>query len=329
MFRLFGRNPFLLFYIVFGYIIIFSLWWGFLLFSKNEAAFTEKVELDRINFKTHPALIKYEESDSYLRLFEKYRRQRVMILGEGLTFLVLQILGLLQVRRVFAKEIELAAQQKNFMHSITHELKSPLSSVKLSLQTFQKRSLSHEQQVQLTNNAIGDVIRLESLVDNILFAAKIESDTHGFSNEKLNLSELVLMACRKFEGNKKGIEILTEVPDKVLYSTDLTGFTSVILNLVENAIKYSEQGAKVSVRLFDNPQEVVLSVADQGIGISDAEKTKIFEKFYRIGNEDTRKTKGTGLGLFIVKRFVEIYQGKVQVRDNNPMGSIFEIRLPK
>jgi signal transduction histidine kinase len=305
------------------------MWWGYLLFSKNTDAFIEKVELDKINFMASGSIMKYEETSSYLALLTKYQKQRRMILGEGLTFLILQIIGLLQVRRVFAKEIQLAAQQRNFLHSITHELKSPLSGVKLSLQTLIKRTLDPEQKSKLINNALSDVERLESLVDNILFAAKIERDTHGFSNEEINISDLLHHISDKFNNNKKEIKITTSIKDGVYYHTDMVGFTSVVINLIENAIKYSEPQTKIEVSLDDTDASIILKVKDQGYGIPDNEKKNVFQKFYRVGSEDTRKTKGTGLGLFIVGRFVEIYKGKIYLMDNQPHGSVFVLTLPK
>lgn len=327
--KFFGRSPFILFYVVFGYIVVFSMWWGYLLFSKNEQAFVEKVELDMINYQSTHNPMKYEQTQSYLQLLVKYRNYRVMVLSEGLFFLLLQIIGLIQVRRIFGKEIELAAQQTNFMHSITHELKSPLSSVKLALQTMAKRVLEPEQKEKLVNNALSDVVRLESLVDNILFAAKMERGTHGFSDEEVNLSELVLSAVRKFENNKKNIQIQTAIGDEVYYETDRMGFISVVMNLIENAIKYSDDGSVVEVSLDESDTAVTLTVKDEGYGIPDEYKDKVFEKFYRVGNEDTRKAKGTGLGLFIVGRFVQIYKGMIIIIDNSPKGSIFELSLPK
>ncbi len=329
MFKFFGRNPFVLFYIVSGYILVFTLWWGYLLASKNETAFTEKIELNRVAYEAQGNKMKYENTDSYLKLYSKYERQKVMILGEGLFFLILQILGLLQVRRIFGKEIELAAQQRNFLHSITHELKSPLSSVKLSLETIFRRQLTAEQQGKLINNALGDVVRLETLVDNILFAAKIERDTHGFANEEVNLSDIVELVTDKFSENKKGIKIHSDVEEGIYYYTDQTGFTSIVMNLIENAIKYSRPDTQIDVALSQTEDTICLEVKDEGYGIPDSEKKRVFEKFYRIGSEDTRKTKGTGLGLFIVKRFVEIYKGKIDLTDNAIGGTIFRLSFPR
>jgi signal transduction histidine kinase len=252
-----------------------------------------------------------------------------MVLSEGLFFLVLQILGLIQVRRIFGKEIALAAQQTNFLHSVTHELKSPLSTVKLTMQTLLKRELEPEQKTKLINNALGDVVRLESLVDNILFAAKIELDTHGFSDENINLSELVHLVAGKFEINKKNIQIHTDIAEEIYYDTDHMGFISVVMNLVENAIKYSSEGSAIDISLHQTASSIILRVGDNGAGVPDKYKKKVFDKFYRMGNEDTRKTKGTGLGLFIVKRFVEIYRGSISLHDNIPHGSVFELTFPK
>ncbi|MFN8310609.1 MAG: HAMP domain-containing sensor histidine kinase [Chitinophagales bacterium] len=321
------RNPFRLFYVVFGYTIAFSLWWGYLLFAKNETAFNELVSLNEINFHASNGT-GYRETPDFKRIQQKYQRQKLMILSEGGVFFVLLVAGLLVVRRVFKIEMELADQQRNFLHSITHELKSPLASIKLSFQTLARRNLDEPVRETILDNAMGDVTRLEALVDNILFAAKMEKEGHGFANEMVNVSELSEKLVSRLRQNKQQVEVqLTTAPD-IQWFTDKVGFSSVIINLVENAVKYSEKGATVQVQVRKTDTHLILSVADQGIGIPPAEREKIFEKFYRVGNEDTRKTKGTGLGLFIVKRFVEIYKGRIAVRDNLPQGSIFELELP-
>jgi signal transduction histidine kinase len=325
-----AKSPFKIFYLVFAYILAFSVWWAYLLFDKNETAFNEKIELNKINFETkNVSKSLYRESVEYKLILEKYKRQKVMILSEGSFFILLLVLGLLQVRRTFKREIELAEQQRNFLLSITHELKSPLSSVKLSLQTMMKRVLEPEQKDKLLSNSISDVVRLESLVDNILFAAKIERNAHGFSNEDLNLSELTVLVIEKFLLNKKNIALKSSIQDSVYFNTDRMGYTSVLINLVENAIKYSDENSEVTIVLSDDETNIFLEVKDKGYGIPKEEKEKVFDKFYRVGNEDTRKSKGTGLGLYIVKRFVEIYNGTVELTDNIPNGSIFKITFPK
>jgi two-component system phosphate regulon sensor histidine kinase PhoR len=328
--KLLSPNPFTTFYIVFTYIFVFSLWWAYLLYEKNETAFKEKIELNEIRLRQLDASAKYAATDDYVKLHSKYARQKFMIVTEGGVFIFLLLVGLFRVRKVFLNEMGLATQQRNFLLSITHELKSPLSTIKLSLQTMGKHKLEPERSQKLISNSLADLDRLESLVDNILFAAKIERDQPGFADEEMNVSEAIMTAAERFSHNKKSIAIETDVQPDVYLNMDAIGFTSVINNLVENAIKYSDAGTTIRVSLKEREDGVgvLLAVEDRGIGIADEEKSRIFEKFYRVGNEDTRNTKGTGLGLYIVKRFVEIYKGHIEVQDNPEGGSVFKLLFP-
>ncbi len=327
--KIFSPTPFKIFYLVFAYILAFSLWWAYLLYEKNETAYHEKVELNRLVLKQSSPTADYTSGNDYKLLTAKYSRQRFMILTEGSAFIFLLLVGLLLVRRVFMREMQLVRQQHNFLLSVTHELKSPLSTVKLSLQTLAVRKLEPDKAGKLISNSLVDIDRLESLVDNILFAAKIERDEPGFSNDEMNASEIANMVIERFAQNKKHINIHNQVKPGVYLHVDPIGFTSVVMNLVENAIKYSETNTDVTVTLTDTGEQVLLLVADNGMGIAETEKGLVFDKFYRIGNEDTRKTKGTGLGLYIVKRFVEIYKGEISIADNKPSGSIFRLAFPR
>lgn len=322
-------DPSSTFYFVFAYIIAFSMWWAYLLYAKNEAAFQEKIELNRISFLTQEPGGDYHQSKLYGDVMSKYRRQQFMIIAEGTVFIALLLVGLLRVRKVFFREMELAAQQRNFLLSITHELKSPLSTIKLSLQTMGRRKLEPEQSERLITNSLVDLDRLESLVDNILFAAKIEREEPGLASDDINASDIVRSVAERFTHNKKNITVLHNVQSDVYLNGDMLGFTSVIINLIENAIKYSPENTTVTVNLKEDGQQVLLSIADEGVGIPDIEKKKVFDKFYRVGSEDTRKTKGTGLGLYIVKRMVEIGKGEISIGDNKPCGTVFNLKFPK
>jgi signal transduction histidine kinase len=292
-------------------------------------AFNEKIELYKINYQKANPGADYLTSADYKDIVSKYHRQKFMIVTEGGVFILLLLLGLLRVRKLFMREMELAAQQRNFLLSITHELKSPLATVKLSLQTLTKRKLEPEQTEKLIGNSLQDLDRLESLVDNILFAAKIEREEPGLAVDEINISEIVRSVADRFAVNKKGITIREEIKNDIYLNTDTLGFTSVVINLVENAIKYSPEETEVQVVLQEDEGHVFMIVADNGIGISETDKTKVFTKFYRVGSEDTRKTKGTGLGLYIVKRFMEIYKGDISLKDNSPRGTVFTLRFPK
>lgn len=327
--RFFSPNPFTTFYIVFAYILAFSLWWAYLLYAKNETAYNETIQVHQLRYEQNNPTGIYTATQQYKQFESKYQRQKFMIITEGGVFILLLFFGLMRVRKVFLREIQLASQQRNFLLSITHELKSPLSTIKLSLQTLAKRKLEAEQTEKLIDNSLSDLNRLEELVSNILFAAKIERDEPGFSNENINVSEVIAQAAERFTSNKKKINIHQEITEQIYLNVDVLGFTSVITNLIENAIKYSEPETTVSIGLKETNGEIILTVADQGIGISDEDKERVFDKFYRVGNENTRKTKGTGLGLYIVKRFVEIYKGTISVQDNTPAGTVFVLSFSK
>lgn len=324
----FRINPFTAFYFVFGYILMFSIWWGYLLYAKNEAAFTEMVQLNTLQHQAQHPGVDYTSTTEYLQIADKYFRQRLMIVLEGSVFILLLVAGLFFVRKVFKRELELAGLQRNFMLSVTHELKSPISTVKLSLQTLQKHSLQPEQKQKIIDSSLTDVNRLEDLVDNILMAAKIERNDHGLTAENLDISALTEKICSKFQSNKKNVRIISSATPNIHIQIDPTGFTSILTNLIENAIKYSPEGSTVQVALQTKGEQAELLVCDEGCGVPDEEKGKVFNKFYRVGNEDTRKTKGTGLGLYIVKRFVEIFNGTIDIRDNTPTGSIFTVHFP-
>ena len=123
-------------------------------------------------------------------------------------------------------------------------------------------------------------------------------------------------------------KIQIDIPEKFTsVQADKAGVTAVIQNLLENAVKYSPEGARVKCSALKRQGRLILVVADQGIGIPNEEKKAIFEKFYRIGNEEVRKTTGTGLGLYIVKQVVQAHGGTITVTDNAPKGTIFTVEL--
>ncbi len=276
--------------------------------------------------RNNGALQKVEEEEMKKKLHNRW----IMIAGEGLVFLTLLGLGAVKTHRAFKKEVALSQRQKNFLLSVTHELKSPLASIKLYLQTLQKHDLDKARQQHFIENAIKDTDRLNILVENVLTATKIESSKYSFLKEPINLSASLDEIISKHQQNNSGKHIFNiEIAPDIKVSFDKQALSSVIINLIENAEKYSPENTKISVSLKVLNNRIYLQVSDQGAGIVDNEKSSIFEKFYRIGNEETRKTKGTGLGLFIVKYIVEHHNGKISIKDNTPTGSIFEIIFNK
>ena len=260
-------------------------------------------------------------------LLVKEEPQRMaMILGEAAVFFMIFSVGAFKLHQALNKERKLQTQQKNFLLSVTHELKSPLASIKLYLQTILKRDLDLKHQHYFINNSLKDIERLDDLVENMLMATKIDNKSYSFPKELLNFSELVEKIAERLQVHACNSQvILTEIQKNVRLTGDKFALTSVVTNLIENAIKYSPSCAEVQVKVAARNGNVCFEVADKGMGISDLEKTRIFEKFYRVGSEDTRKTKGTGLGLFIVKQVLDKHQAQIKVINNHPSGTVFEV----
>lgn len=249
-----------------------------------------------------------------------------MIFGEGMIFMFIFIWGALRLKRQFKEEYRTHQQQQNFLLAVTHELKSPLASVKLYLQTIQKRDLDREQQRMFLSNSLKDIERLDYLVENVLLATKLENRSFSFPKEDFNMSELVADVVDRLQKNACKTEIIKpHVEQNVILHADKFAITNVVTNLIENAVKYSPPCAHIEVNLFPKENSLIFSVSDHGIGVSDEEKKLIFNKFYRVGNESTRKTKGTGLGLYIVKTVLQKHNASIKVKDNHPSGSIFEV----
>jgi signal transduction histidine kinase len=251
-----------------------------------------------------------------------------MIMGEGSVFIFIFCLGAYSLHKSLHREKKLQEQKKNFLLSVTHELKSPLASIKILLQTIQKRDLTKEQVLSFVGKSLMDIERLDDMVENMLLASKIDNRSYTFPKDKFSLSVLVdsivnRLQITKCEGTQQIID--AEIEPKIEITGDKFALTSVVTNLIENAIKYSGPCETVAVKLFSKEGKVFFEVADHGIGIADDEKSRIFDRFYRVGSEETRNTKGTGLGLFIVKQVLDKHQASIKVKDNRPAGSIFEV----
>lgn len=252
--------------------------------------------------------------------------RKAMILGEGAVFILLFFTGAYQLQRILKKESKLHEQQKNFLLSVTHELKSPLASIKLYIQTILKRNLDRDQTHSFLNNSLKDIERLDDLVENMLIATRIENHSYTFPKEKFNLSEVVRQVASRLQIHTCSSQIIKlDLQPDVYITGDKFALTLVVSNLIENAVKYSPPCEEVKVELNKGPKEIKLTVADYGMGIKDEEKGRIFDKFYRVGDEGTRKTKGTGLGLYIVKQVLDKHLALIKVINNRPAGSIFEV----
>ncbi len=318
-------KPIYLFYILVFYVLFQFSWWAYLLVNLNTEVCRQKIEFvnafhtDELQLRTDT--IKYEK---------ELHKRWMMVAGEGAVFLSLLLFGIYKTRNAFNREFALAKQQKNFLLSITHEFKSPLAAVKLNLQTLQKRKLEPEQKDHVIRKALLETERIHLLIENALIASRLESHNYEYYFEPIDLSHFLKDAVNEFIDRQDHEHTISHnIEPGIGISGDKMALISLIYNLLENAEKYSPADTEIKISLKkENSKEAILKVSDQGNGIPEHERNKVFEKFYRMGNEDTRKTKGTGLGLFIVQHVVTLHKGSIHVKSNQPSGAIFEIRLP-
>lgn len=313
-----SRKKYLFFYLTLVYIISFLIWWTYLLYSKTESFYDHKIDIELWKNDS------FEDSSIHQNIITKYQREKIMIITEGAVFLVILLLLIYRVKKAVEQEIVFSRQQQNFILSITHELKSPLSSIKLMTQTLGKHQLKEEQKNKLLNNTLSEVDRLQNLVENVLLAAKIDNDSYGFAKTNIDISELLETILLRYKV-AQGVAISYEIEKNISIEADISAMSSLIINLIENAYKYSSDKKPIEVALSQQQSKIIFIVKDQGIGISEEDKLKVFDKFYRIGNEETRATKGTGLGLYIVKELVRFHNGTIKIKNNKPNGSIFEL----
>ena len=316
-------RPFFILSILAFYVLFQFCWWAYLLIDLNNEVYEHRIENVQLKAQT-PV-----EAEEGIRELEKKNTQRHwMVVGEGSVFLALLTWGSILTARSIRKEMALARQQKNFLLSITHEFKSPLASIKLYLQTILRHDLEKEKEKSFINSAINDTERLNNLVENALLANLIDHKGYSFGFEELNLSALMRLQIQKLQSVPEPPKFETHIEEGLHISGDKNALTLMFSNLIENSLKYSPKDAPLGIDLKLEDKKVTLCISDHGPGIPSEEKDKIFKKFYRLGNEETRKTKGTELGLFIVKYIVKGHKGNILVKDNKPSGTIFCIQFP-
>jgi signal transduction histidine kinase len=257
-------------------------------------------------------------------LIERQKKKTAQYIGEGSTFLGLILLGAIFVYREVRRQIRLQQQQQNFMMAVTHELKTPIAVTKLNLETLLKHRLDESKQQKMIQAALQETNRLDSLATNILVTSQLEGG-YVRSKESLDLSGLVTHAMQDFHHRFPERSWDLRIEPGVAILGDPLLLQLLVNNLVENALKYSPREGVITVSLERRGRSTALAIADQGAGIPDEEKRRIFDKFYRTGQETTRRTKGTGLGLYLCRRIAEDHDGMLKVADNSPVGSIFTV----
>ncbi len=310
--------------VLFLYVISAIGFWGYSLQKKSVEVYNlEKqiTELQRASLTT----AQYEQALQESK--ERKERRTKQYWGEGATFMIVILISAYFVYRAFHSQLRLAKLQRNFMMSVTHELKTPLAGVILNLQTMLRRKVSPEIQDRLIRSSEREAKRLSSLCNNILVTTQLEDGGRQLYRSECDLAEVAMQTAEDFMETIEQRELIVDfVTEKSLMINGDAGLWQLVIsNLLQNAHKYSPLDKPITMKLFPEGDKLKLQVLDEGMGIPDEEKKLIFKKFYRIGNENTRQSQGTGVGLYLVKKVIELFKYDIVVRNNEPHGSIFEI----
>lgn len=311
--------------LLFLYVISAILFWGISLEQKSQTIYDLEYQCLSSEIDSAQNPIAYNTKLASIK--DKRSSRTKQYLGEGGTFLLVILIGAFVVYSSFRRSIKLSKQQNNFMLSVTHELKSPIAAMKLNLQTLERHNLDKDKKELLVDRCVKEANRLNDLCNNMLLASQMEGGQYKRSRESFSFTELVEDSLKDYDHRYPNRISADTLPEYNL-TGDRVLIQMAVNNLLENAIKYTPKDKPVTVTMVERNNYISLQVADHGQGIPEEEKAKIFNKFYRIGSEETRKSKGTGLGLYLTAKIVRQHKGKISVKDNQPNGAIFDISFP-
>ncbi len=309
-----------IYWVFLTYMIAAFIWWYVSLEKQNSEIATVKFQSIRTD---DPAL--YEKVKA-IEAFET--RKTKQYIYEGVTFLFLFLLGAIYVYRSLLKQLRYSNQQQNFMMAVTHELKTPIAITQLNIETLLKRELDLAQKKMLIENTLKETHRLDALCNNILLASQLDMGKYESNMQLIDLSDLIQKLIHSFQERFEHRKLITTITPSVFIQAEPLLIQLLVNNLLDNAHKYSTITSPISVLLTSHENYIQLTIKDEGVGIPIGERGKIFEKFYRIGDESTRTTKGTGLGLYLCKKISEFHHATIFVHANTPNGSIFNINFP-
>ena len=306
-----------IYWIFLTYMIAAFVWWYVSLQKQNNLIADIKFQTIQLN---DPAL---KEKTNSIQDFQL--RKTKQFIGEGLTFLFLFLLGAIYVYRSLLKQLRYSNQQQNFMMAVTHELKTPISISHLNIETLLKRDLELAQQTKLLEATLKETKRLDDLSNNILLASQLDMGLYETNKQEINLSILVKDAMASFQERFPLRLCNIIVEDEIIIQGEKLLLQILVNNLLDNAHKYSPVNLPISIHLHKQNHKIILAVEDKGKGVPMNERDKIFEKFYRVGDESTRSAKGTGLGLYLCQKITTFHNAIIQIQSNQTEGSIFTV----
>ncbi len=243
---------------------------------------------------------------------EDEKRKNAQFIGEGSAFLLVILIGAVFVYRAVRRQLTMT---------------TPIAVAKLNLETLQKHKLEENKQQKLIQATLQEANRLNTLTNNILISSQLEGGGYELAREELDFSLLAATCIQDFHNRFPDRKIETSIEEDTDIKGDSLLLQILVNNLLENAVKYAPKETTIFLSVAKKNAEAILQVKDEGPGIADEEKKKVFERFYRIGNEQVRKTTGTGLGLYLCKKIALDHNADINVTNNHPAGSIFTVHF--
>ena len=317
------RNIFIVFWALLLYMCAALLWWFLLLNKQNNDIKNTKLTQLSITADSAANPINYSLQTQNIQ-FQFTKKQRTY-LSEAFAFFVLIVVGAILVYRMVLSQFKLATQQHNFMMAVTHELKTPIAVAQLNLQTINKHNLPLATQQQLINSTLNETKRLDLLASNILLTSKLDGGAYLAVNDEIAVDDLLEETFKTNTANFTNYNFIVNKQSNCTIYGDKFLLQILINNLVSNAIKYSPTSSTIVALIKANS----FAIIDQGIGILDADKPLVFKKFMRLGKEETRQTKGTGIGLYLSNKIVKDLNATLTITDNKPKGTIFTVTFKK
>jgi signal transduction histidine kinase len=250
---------------------------------------------------------------------------------EGAFFLAVLLAAMAVVLKALREEAELRRRQEQFLAAVSHEFKSPLASLRLSVETLSLRDPAAAERAELVRRIVVELGRLERMVANTLDTSRLASggEAHPERVELDAVAREMTDELAEFAA-ECGVRVDLEVPHGLVVLADRDGVRTVLRNLLHNAIKASPRGGAVRVHGEAELHDVVLEVSDDGVGFPPKDATRLFEQFYRVEGDGSGRMQGTGLGLYLVERLVSHAGGRVRAQSaGHGLGAVFTVRWPR
>lgn len=263
--------------------------------------------------------------------FAEHAADHIWLLVTGIVSFMAIIAVLVLFSIFLAREILEVHRRTTFVDSVTHELRSPLASLRLCLETLEREGLAEQQRTSLREMMREDVERLSAFIDDILEATRLEHAEKGHTVTRVSLLALVERCLAALHRRHRVMpeSIGIDIPPDLVVTTDAGALEIVLKNLLDNAIKYSDPPARVQISAKIDDDHLVVDVTDQGIGIPRRALSRVFDRFYRVDDESVRARRGTGLGLYVVNALVRGLGGRLSAHSDGPgTGTRIRVILP-